>query len=117
MAKAWRFRAIACYARRPQGKQTQGDLVGTANSGDVLGGIRCRLSELLSPPRLSFRHGAKEADSTEEVAILGAVRERDWERLGSLLGAADEDLGHIVGCWAKLPPATRQALRTLVRCV
>ncbi len=40
---------------------------------------------ILSPLRLPFRHGAEEADSTGDTAILEAVKKRDWGRLGVLL--------------------------------
>lgn len=70
-------------------------------------------TRILSPLRLPFRHGAEEADSTGDTAILQAIRDRDWERLGGLLGAFDSHLGAIVSRWPLLPKPIRDAMLAL----
>ena len=70
-------------------------------------------TRILSPLRLPFRHGPDEADSTGDAAILEAVRKKDWERLGVLLGVHDRDLGILVTAWPKLSRQMREAINTL----
>ena len=72
------------------------------------------LSRILSPLRLPFRHGPEEADSTGDTAILEAIQERDWERLGVLLGVHDQDLGEIVAAWGRTPREIRRAVAAIV---
>jgi hypothetical protein len=59
------------------------------------------------PPR------GQTGDSTVEIAMLEAIAGRDWERLGVLLGAFDQDLRTFVGSWNQLPPELRHVLRLL----
>lgn len=68
---------------------------------------------LLSPLRLPFRHGPEEADSTGDTAILEAVRKKDWERLGVLLGVQDQELGLLIAAWPSLSDRQRTALTAL----
>jgi hypothetical protein len=72
-----------------------------------------REQPILSPLRLPLRHAPDEADSTDESAILEAVRSKDWQRLGVLLGVHDQDVGVVIAAWARLSPDVRRALRTL----
>jgi hypothetical protein len=44
---------------------------------------------------------------------LEAVRKKDWEWLGVLLGVADIELGKLVAAWPSLPKAMREALVTI----
>lgn len=68
---------------------------------------------LLSPLRLPFRHGPEEPDSTGDTAILEAVRKKDWERLGVLLGVQDQELGLLIAAWPSLSDRQRTALTAL----
>lgn len=61
-----------------------------------------------------FRHRPEEADSTEDMGILEAVRNRDWGRLGVLLGVYDVDLGKVVAAWSSLPSPLGQVIVTIV---
>jgi hypothetical protein len=69
---------------------------------------------VLSPLRLPFRHGAEVSDSPEDRAILEAIRERDWGRLGGLLGAVEPELGLVVAAWPRLSPRQRTAFSQIV---
>jgi hypothetical protein len=46
------------------------------------------------------------------AAILEAVRQGYWERLGMLLGAHDQELGDLVSRWPSLPLVVRILVRT-----
>lgn len=70
---------------------------------------------ILSPLRLPIPPRAQGPDSTGDAAILEAVRERDWGRLGGLLGAQDQELGELVSRWPSLPPMQREAVLRLVQ--
>lgn|GEM_PF-4075504 len=73
------------------------------------------LPRILSPLRLPFRHGPEQADSTGDTAILEAIRNKDWERLGVLLGVQDAELGALIVAWTTLNPGRRTAILTLAR--
>lgn len=45
---------------------------------------------LSSPLRLPIRHGAEETAFTGDTAILKAIRDKDWKRLGGLLAAMNQ---------------------------
>jgi len=69
---------------------------------------------LLIPLRPPFRHGAQKVDSTGDAAILEAVRKRDWEQLGVLLGVYESELGKVLATWSSLPRHIRIAVATLI---
>jgi hypothetical protein len=41
------------------------------------------------------------------------VRERDWKRLGVLLGVVDGELGAIIAAWPSLSKKVREAVVTI----
>lgn len=49
-----------------------------------------------------------------DTAILEAVREGDWGRLGGLLGAQQPALGKLLAAWPLLPEEIRQAVLTII---
>jgi hypothetical protein len=48
------------------------------------------------------------------MAILEAVRNMDWERLGFLLGVHDKEFGGVLAAWPSLPGHLRQAVVSIV---
>ena len=70
---------------------------------------------ILNPLRLPFRHGPEEVDSTRDTAILEAVKNGDWERLGGLLAVRDPVLGAIISAWPLLTHRQQKALAALAK--
>ena len=90
-----------------------------ARAANGPGGSRTHTSlagqRILSPLRLPFRHGPEEADSTGDSEILEAIRERDWERLGGLLGALEPELAVVLSAWSLLTLRQKAALAALAQ--
>ena len=62
-----------------------------------------------------FRHGPEETDPTEDASILEAVRKKDWEALGALLGVQDQELGRLTAGWPRMPHHLRETLDLIIR--